>query len=261
MKEEHHRPRPPTPSSSSTITRILSGSIGSILYNVSFHPFEVVKVRQQASSASSSSFATTTSTSPFKTFLRGRGAIVLYGIPTNACLIAPQYPVWHPTSQYRAGANASISTTTISRQGVIGNLWTISKYEGRAGLFAGLRPTLLAVVPNATIYLSTYDEITSRLKQYDRSSRSSNSSSSMNNYYYYYQDNSSPRKMHTLRGGSNDTSPWIPFVAGASARLVASVVTGKFVYNYLTLDRSSFSSLTFPIAWFHLELTMSYTSL
>jgi hypothetical protein len=177
-------------------------------------------VRQQSAS---SSFATTTSTSPFKTFLRGRGAVVLYGVPTNACLIAPQYPVWHPTSQYRAGANASISTrTTLSRPGVICNLWTISKYEGRAGLFAGLRPTLLAVVPNATIYLSTYDEITSRLKQYDRSSRIS---SSMNNYYYY-QD-SSPRKMHTLRGGSNDTSPWIPFVAGASARLVASVATGK----------------------------------
>lgn len=210
MKEEHHRPRPLT-TASSTITRILSGSVGSILYNVSFHPFEVVKVRQQAV-APTASFSTS---SPFKTFLRGRGAVVLYGIPTNACLIAPQYPVWHPTSQYRAGA-ASISTTTLSRPGVICNLRTISKYEGVAGLFAGLRPTLLAVVPNAAIYLSAYDEITSRLKRYDRSSRSSSTNSDI-----------IPRKMHTLRGGSNDTAPWIPFVAGASARFIASVATGK----------------------------------
>ena len=209
MMEEHHRPRPPT-ANSSTITRILSGSVGSILYNVSFHPFEVVKVRQQAI-APTASFSTS---SPFKTFLRGRGAVVLYGIPTNACLIAPQYPVWHPTSQYRAGA-ASISTTTLSRPGVICNLRTISKYEGLAGLFAGLRPTLLAVVPNATIYLSAYDEITSRLKRYDRSRSSSTNSDII------------PRKMNTLRGGSNDTAPWIPFVAGASARFIASVATGK----------------------------------
>lgn len=174
-------------------------------------------MRQQASPPAAS-FSTS---SPFKTFLRGRGAVVLYGIPTNACLIAPQYPVWHPTSQYRAGA-VSISTTTLSRPGVICNLRTISKYEGRAGLFAGLRPTLLAVVPNATIYLSAYDEITSRLKRYNRSSRSSSSTNS----------DIIPRKMHTLRGGSNDTAPWIPFVAGASARLVASVATGKFIHFF-----------------------------
>lgn len=187
-------------------------------------------MRQQAT-AQATSFSTTSS--PFKTFLRGQGAVVLYGIPTNACLIAPQYPVWHPTCQYRAGA-ASISTTTLPRPGVICNLRTISKYEGRAGLFAGLRPTLLAVVPNATIYLSAYDVITSRLKRYNRSSRSGSTNSDI-----------IPRKMHTLRGGSNDTAPWIPFVAGASSRLVASVATGKFIplFHSPSLKRHSPVSL------------------
>jgi hypothetical protein len=87
-------------------------------------------------------------------------------------------------------------------------------------LYAGLRPTLFAVVPNAAVYLSAYDEISSRLRREARRRDDDDGRASSG-------DDDGRRDGD--RGGRH----WIPFVAGASARLVSSVATGEFsLYIY-----------------------------
>jgi hypothetical protein len=256
-------PPPPPPQSSSTVARIVSGSIGSMVYVTAFAPLEVVKIRQQAAGSgeeggarpSSSTFriaprdgggggsrspgatgrSTTTSTSSFKAQLRGRGAVASSNgliLPTSAfpCLVAPQYRICgRPPTPSSSSSSSSPSHSPSHRPrlfesfassrrafrefrrpnpvadriaprddaGVYRQLMRIARNEGASGLYAGLKPTLFATVPNAAIYLSSYDEISHRLRDI----------------------------------GVNDDDidgHWIPFLAGASARLVSSAATGEF---------------------------------
>ena len=64
--------------------------------------------------------------------------------------------------------------------------------EGVAGIYAGLAPTLVMSVPNTVMYFTAYDEIRARL---------------------------------SLQPRADEYGPWIPLVAGSSARLLASLTT------------------------------------
>mmetsp|Transcript_1381 Transcript_1381/g.2241 ORF Transcript_1381/g.2241 Transcript_1381/m.2241 type:complete len:407 (+) Transcript_1381:3-1223(+) len=203
--------------SSPLLSRILSGSIGCIIYHVGFTPLEVVKVRQQAAANVSSPIQS--SPSPVKAFHRGRGLVMLNNglkLPANAfpCLVAPQYRVSLKANNICARLFESVpvahNTIQHSNSGIIRSLICISRYEGRAGLYAGLRPTLLAAVPNTAIYFTAYDEITSWLRKNHAASTAtanSNSSSSSDD------------------GFDAKQKVYFPLVAGATARLLASVTT------------------------------------
>lgn len=78
-----------------------------------------------------------------------------------------------------------------SELGTFAMIRRIFATEGFAGIYAGLSPTLVMAVPNTVLYYSSYDEIVWRLRQ------------------------------------SSD-SQWIPLVAGAAARLMASFATAPF---------------------------------
>lgn len=152
------------PPPSSHISRIISGSVGSIVYVLAFNPLEVVKIRQQTATAGSSSSPTP------RAFLRGRGAVVLSNglmVPKNAfpCLVAPQYGVVSscPTnmcSRFFESTSRHIFPRHLDKPtGIFNTLLSISRLEGRAGLYAGLRPTMLAAVPNTAIYVSLNDSV------------------------------------------------------------------------------------------------------
>ena len=68
--------------------------------------------------------------------------------------------------------------------------------EGFAGIYAGLRPTLVMAIPNTVLYFSAYEEIVWRLRE----------------------QSNSPAQF------------WIPLTAGGSARLLASSFTAPFEY-------------------------------
>jgi solute carrier family 25 protein 39/40 len=72
------------------------------------------------------------------------------------------------------------------------NIWL---NEGISGLYAGIRPTLVMAVPNTVLYFSAYEEIVWRLR-------------------HHYP-------------GSQIVGSF-PLIAGASARVIASVVTAPF---------------------------------
>ena len=89
--------------------------------------------------------------------------------------------------------------------------------EGFRGIYAGLSPTLVMAVPNTVFYYSSYDEIVWRLRQ-------------------------------------SSEGNWIPLVAGASARLMASTVTAPFEM-LRTLQASMVGrSETAPGLWEHMRL-------
>ena len=165
-------------------------------------------------------------------------------VPTSAfpCLVAPQYrhqavPLSLSSRLFESDAHAAASSSSSSSSslrglprrpgndgggggGVLSALRSIARNEGAAGLYAGLRPTLFAVVPNAAVYLSAYDEISSRLRREARRRDDDDGRASSG-------DDDGRRDGD--RGGRH----WIPFVAGASARLVSSVATGEFsLYIY-----------------------------
>ncbi|KAL7538671.1 hypothetical protein ACHAWF_006175 [Thalassiosira exigua] len=185
---------PPSP-----ISRILSGSVGSIVYVLAFTPLEVVKVRQQAGSSE----ALPSSPRPVKAFLRGRGAVMMENgliLPKSVfpCLVAPQYRYGvRPAgicSRLFDSASHSIQTQS---GGILSMLRSIYRNEGRAGLFAGLRPTLLAAVPNTAIYFTAYDEISHLLR------------------HRFAEHESLAEKQHVL----------VPLIAGSTARLVSCMAT------------------------------------
>ena len=186
----------------SPLSRILSGSVGSIVYCLAFTPLEVVKTRQQASSSPSSP------ASPLKAFHRGRGAVMLRNglrLPKNAfpCLVAPQYQASKTAgicARFFESATHLIQPRHLDKPGgILQTLVSISRNEGRGGLYKGLRPTLLAAVPNTAIYFTAYEDVTSLFRQY-----------------------------HSRNGIPHDGSKqkvYVPLIAGATARLMSSVTT------------------------------------
>ena len=181
-----------------------SGSVGSILTALAVTPLEVVKVRQQQQGSSSSrSLPSNVSLCP-----RGCGTFVLNNGISDCVLPKSAVPYFDATSgnlKAMSSNSSNISermmhshTTTTTHhhhRGTFSTLQRIFLQEGVSGIYAGLGATLVMGVPNTVLYFVSYDELISRLRS--------------NNRYYGY----------------GEGATWTPAVAGALARLGASLST------------------------------------
>jgi len=163
-----------------------------------FTPLEVVKIRQQSAGP-----APMPKRIPVTALLRGRSTAMLNnGLmqPARAlsCLVVSQYRVSPTTLCSRLFESTPHFTIPRDKpMGIVGTLLSISRCQGRAGLYAGLTPTLLAAVPNTAIYLTAYDEITTSLRE----------------------------NHGTAPDGSAKGQICIPLLAAATARCISSLAT------------------------------------
>lgn len=190
--------------------RILSGSVGSIITALAVTPLEVVKIRQQSSGVKPISVKPI-SYSNFSSAgvepCRGCGTLVL-----NNGLMECSIPVETATttSTTRSIAAASSSTASPQTSGTFRTLFSIFKHEGWAGIYAGLRPTLLMSVPNTVLYFTAYDEISTRLRY----------NHTLNNNHNNIESSS----QHMLDDDAKRQA-YIPLIAGSTSRLLASLST------------------------------------
>lgn len=122
-------------------------------------------------------------------------------LPTNAfpCFAAPG--VRHSLPPCDHSICSRLFESTMHQEQPIGTfrmLKSLFRNEGLPGLYAGLKPTLLMSVPNTVIYLSSYDEISWRL-----------------------------RELHSSNSDGFDSSrlDYTPLVAGPTARIISSFIT------------------------------------
>ena len=180
-------------SKSNLLSRVLSGSVGSIITSLVVTPLDVVKVRVQANSMEGGTVGSTPSS--LRNVVpcpRGCGTFILFNGQMDCVLPKSAVSFFDPSSgklTQQARSAADLGTFRMIRR--------IFATEGLSGIYAGLTPTLVMSVPNTVLYFSAYDESVWQLRRL----LSSDSSKS-----------------------------WIPLVAGGSARLVASTVTAPFEF-------------------------------
>jgi len=125
-------------------------------------------------------------------------------LPMDAfpCLVAPggsaskmDYSIY--SRLFETCRKTASSIVQEQSSGTFRMLQTIARNEGLAGLYAGLKPTLVMSIPNTVIYLSSYDEISMRL--------------------------------HALHSSNNfdvdANRAYIPLIAGSTARIISSFAT------------------------------------
>ena len=100
-------------------------------------------------------------------------------------------------------------SSSSSNRGTFKTIFSIYKTEGKAALFTGVKPTLLAAIPNTAIYFTAYDEITMHLHR------------------YHHAANKNENNPSTTTTTTSSDRLYIPLVAGASARVISSFATGK----------------------------------
>lgn len=173
----------------SIMPRLMAGSIGSIVTALAVTPLEVVKVRQQMSitqPASAASLPKSVTPCP-----KGCGTFVLNNGIMDCVLPRSAVTFFDLEGHYRDVVGMAKNTPQSSRNlGTFGMMRRIFMQEGLNGIYAGLAPTLVMSVPNTVLYFTSYDEIVARMR----------------------------RELDSDAG-------WIPFVSGASARLIASTAT------------------------------------
>jgi solute carrier family 25 protein 39/40 len=189
-----------TTNSSPYWVKMTSGSVGSIVTALAVTPLEVVKVRQQQQAYNTRSTSTTSSL-PSNVSLcpRGCGTFVLNNGISDCVLPKSAVPYFDATSgKLKEMTTASAKRTTnsnyrsSSNSGTFSTLRRIFLQEGVSGIYAGLGATLVMGVPNTVLYFVSYDELISHLRS--------------NRYGY-------------------EKATWMPAVAGATARLLASLST------------------------------------
>jgi solute carrier family 25 protein 39/40 len=211
------------PASNTLLPRVISGSVGSIITAIAVTPLEVVKVRQQASLPNDIPHQILTAPmSEAKVFLKSRGIVVLRNglqLPKSffPCMVAPGHTdvIGRSTVPLnicpRFYESTFAGSTTQQEPVAPGSTFRMLRYifysEGLPGLYTGLRPTLLMSVPNTVLTLSLYDEI-------------------------------------NIICGSSNTQPYLPLLAGAFARLVASTVTAPL--ELIRTRQASFNSINGP---------------
>jgi len=173
------------------LPRIVSSSIGAVLTALAVQPLEVIKVRQQALSGASISSAPQVSSmiSP---------PSVIRCLDCGTMVLDTASTATSNNGMMPRDVNKSIGTIRgISRH--------IFRSQGIVGFYAGLYPSLVMSVPNTAIYFSCYDEIVFRMKRRKRK----------------IDDNEMQQKDYYDRLVT-------PFVAGAVARIFATVATSPF---------------------------------
>ncbi|KAL9185621.1 hypothetical protein ACHAXT_003398 [Thalassiosira profunda] len=192
-----HSPQSP-PSSAPLLPRILSGSVGSLATALAVTPLEVVKIRQQTA-AGADAIAPVSFRGVRVEPCPGCGTLVL-----NNGLMECVLPVESTSVQSSSASRAKIG-------GTFSTLLSIFRHEGYAGLYKGLRPTLVMSVPNTVLYFTAYDEITLRLRR----------------MHLQYAAGNSIENENTTIPNADDVKrqSYIPLLAGSSARLLASLST------------------------------------
>ena len=135
---------------STLFSKIVSGSVGSMITAIAVHPLEVVKVRRQAQAPLPSNVGLCP---------RGCGTFVLNN-GLGDCLL-PRNSVHY----FDASTGKLKEGMRIESRGVFGTLRRIMVKEGLNGLYAGITPTLTMGVPNTVIYFSFYDELSGRVER------------------------------------------------------------------------------------------------
>lgn len=175
-------------------TRIISGSVGSIVTSLAVTPLEVVKVRQQSSliggEGGSKKLPRNVRPCP-----KGCGTFVLNNGQLDCILPKSIAPYFDKDGNLTPKAREA--TNGRNNLGTFAMVRKIFAQEGYAGIYAGLRPTLIMAVPNTVMYFSAYEEIMNSCR------------SNMNSF---------------------EAPPWMPLVAGGFARLLASSVTAPFEF-------------------------------
>jgi solute carrier family 25, member 39/40 len=226
---------------STLTTRIISGSIGSVITSLVVTPLEVVKVRAQAAGggAASAALATTAGNTAFPE----HGSVKARCPPVNLGSIAPATKLASPGVVQRSIGNVSSRgcgggtfvlynghsdcvlaknslsffdkltgavkpiqpNTNNTPLGTFATIRRIFQTEGLAGLYSGLRPTLVMAAPNTVMYYTAYEEIVWRMRQ----------ASNWSEQYPFLQRH----------------SDWLyPLLAGGSARLVSSTATAPLEF-------------------------------
>jgi solute carrier family 25, member 39/40 len=225
---------------STLTTRIISGSIGSVITSLVVTPLEVVKVRAQAAGGGAASAVLTTTGN---TSLPEHGSVKARCPPVNLGSIAPASTLASPSVVQRSTGSGSARgcgvgtfvlynghydcvlaknsvsffdkltgavkpikpNTNNTPLGTFATIRRIFQTEGLAGLYSGLRPTLVMAAPNTVMYYTAYEEIVWRMRQ----------ASNWSDQYPFLQ-----------RHGD-----WLyPLLAGGSARLVSSTATAPLEF-------------------------------
>jgi solute carrier family 25, member 39/40 len=176
---------------SGVVARLVSGSVGSIVTSLVVTPLEVVKVRMQAYRTEIKPPLVASNIVPCP---RGCGVFVLDNGQIQCMLSRSMASFFDSSGRLTAKARTAAAEADAAHVGIMGMLRRIFAEEGYAGIYAGLRPSLVMAVPNTVIYFSVYDEVFWQLKNKT----------------------------------SNPQANWIPMVAGGSARILASSFTAPF---------------------------------
>jgi len=148
-----------------TLIRVVSSSVGSILTAFVVTPLDVVKVRQQASSASPFAQSAMSACSRCGSFVLNTGLI------HGECIIPKvKSPHFHECVPNPAAAAAALGQpggqpaaarpmappfpSTTARG--LAHIW---RREGLAGIYSGLTPTLVMAVPATVLYFTAYDSL------------------------------------------------------------------------------------------------------
>ena len=212
--------------SSPLLPRLISGSIGSIATALAVTPLEVVKIRQQAAGANHNYNIAPRSFRGIKVEpCPGCGTLVL-----NNGLMECVLPVESTSLGIGRSSSLTLTSTAPARaSGTLSTLLSIFRNEGYSGLYAGLKPTLVMGVPNTVLYFTAYDEISLRLRKHHVANSNNNSNS-----YNYNNSSRSTLLLSPLEEEANSMAmmeenakrqPYIPLIAGASSRLLASLAT------------------------------------
>ncbi|CAB9502628.1 25 member 40 [Seminavis robusta] len=185
-------------------TRIISGSIGSVVTALCVTPLEVVKVHLQNAKPTNPTPPSPIIPQNVSLCPKGCGTFVLNNGLCDSILPKCAVPYFDErgnlkcldttksaaTKSKPAIITATTTTGSSSSQGTFAMIRSIFLKEGYQGIYAGLAPTLVMGVPSTVFYYTVYDEILAHAR---------------NNYHL--------------------TSAWIPFWAGSSARLGTTLLT------------------------------------
>ena len=165
--------------------------VGSIITALAVTPLEVVKIRQQQLPT------TPPVASPSNIYVcRGCGTFIFHNGLTECVLPKSAVPYFDattgllknplvPASDKSTGNSSNSRSSSTSTVSMIRRIF---QQEGFTGLYAGLAPTLVMGVPNTVLYFVTYETLVTKWR-------------------------------------TTNNESYIPALAGASARCVASIVT------------------------------------
>mmetsp|Transcript_3133 Transcript_3133/g.5921 ORF Transcript_3133/g.5921 Transcript_3133/m.5921 type:complete len:375 (-) Transcript_3133:693-1817(-) len=133
----------------SLIQRIISASTGAVLTSLLVTPLDVVKTRLQAQLQLPITEAQSAAQCPKCTHFAFHNGLAEVMVPKTASPVTFRHKLVDCPEYFTGTFDA---------------LYKISKFEGPAALFNGLRPSLIMAVPSTVLYFASYDKIRDSLR-------------------------------------------------------------------------------------------------